>query len=434
MRKTLQLWAVVTGLLLVPAAWAVTSNLQLVGLAVHQETGREIYLGAIHVDRLVPPPEDLMQFTGTKAMEYRVVARRTSIRSLLGSILLQAELASGRSADAATARFIDVIMTRVQGSLYAGDALDIALNENNDTVAFLNGHELARSDAGEVFDYLLLGWLGEKGASADFRTTLLAPDIDESLLAAYRAHEASAERIATIGTWLAPASDTPPEPDAQLEPATLAAPADPIADNSIPAAETATDPVAQAETALPAPTQPASEATAAVATVATLDRAEPLPASITADQPEAPTPTDTRAANDVVQLAAISPQGSLLTPDPTLSQALSLAEYSQRLAEFNSMIMRKVYSSIRYPKSAVRRNLEGQLELDLHLNADGSLREAVVARGSGHKTLDAAAIRAAENAFASGALAGIDEVAISEYGSDNGQLTVPVPVSFKLME
>ena len=430
MRKTLQLWAVLTGLLLVPAAWAVTSNLQLVGLAVHQETGREIYLGAIHVDKLVPPPEDLMQFTGTKAMEYRVVARRTSIRSLLGSILLQAELASGQSADAATGRFIDVIMTRVQGSLYAGDALDIALNENNDTVAFLNGHELARSDSGEVFDYLLLGWLGEKGASADFRTTLLAPDIDESLLAAYQAHEASAERIATIGTWLAPASDTPPEPEAQLETATLTAPADPIADNTLPAAETAADPVAQ----LPAPTQPASEATAAVATVATLDRAESLPASITAAQPEAPTPTDTRAANDVVQLAAISPQGSLLTPDPTLSQALSLAEYSQRLAEFNSMIMRKVYSSIRYPRSAVRRNLEGQLELDLHLNADGSLREAVVARGSGHKTLDAAAIRAAENAFAGGALDGIDEVAISEYGSNNGQLTVPVPVSFKLME
>ena len=60
--------------------------------------------------------------------------------------------------------------------------------------------------------------------------------------------------------------------------------------------------------------------------------------------------------------------------------------------------------------------------------------EAVVARGSGHKTLDAAAIRAAENAFANDALDGIDEVAISEYESNNGQLTVPVPVSFKLME
>mgnify|MGYP001821234455 CR=1 FL=1 len=426
MKKTLQRWAVLTGLLMVPSAWAVTSDLQLVGLAVHQETGREIYLGAIHVDKLVPPPEDLTRFTGTKAMEYRVVARRTSIRSLLGSILLQAELASGRSADVATAGFVDVIMTRVQGSLYAGDALDITLNENNETVASLNGHELARSDTGDVFDYLLLGWLGETGASADFRTTLLAPDIDQSLLAAYRAHEPSAERVATIGAWLAP--ESPPEPE------TLVAATAPIADNAMLAADPATDPVAPAETALQFPAQATTEPTAAVATVAALDRAESMPASITEAQPEAPALTDNRIATDVVQLAAISPQGSLLTPDPTLSEALSLAEYSQRLAEFNAMIMRKVYSSIRYPKSAVRRNLEGHLELDLHLNADGSLREAVVARGSGHKTLDAAAIRAAESAFAGGVLDGIDEVAVSEYGGNSGQLTVPVPVSFKLME
>ena len=428
MKKTLQRWAVLTGLLMVPSAWAVTSDLQLVGLAVHQETGREIYLGAIHVDKLVPPPEDLTRFTGTKAMEYRVVARRTSIRSLLGSILLQAELASGRSADVATAGFVDVIMTRVQGSLYAGDALDITLNENNETVASLNGHELARSDTGDVFDYLLLGWLGETGASADFRTTLLAPDIDQSLLAAYQAHEPSAERVATIGTWLAP--ESPPEPEVQLEPETLAAATAPIADNAMLAADTATP----AETALQFPAQPTTEPTAAIATVAALDRAESMPASITEAQPEAPALTDNRIATDVIQLAAISPQGSLLTPDPTLSEALSLAEYSQRLAEFNAMIMRKVYSSIRYPKSAVRRNLEGHLELDLHLNADGSLREAVVARGSGHKTLDAAAIRAAESAFAGGVLDGIDEVAVSEYGGNSGQLTVPVPVSFKLME
>ncbi len=215
MTRKVHRWTLLLGLLLVPPAWAVTADLQLVGLAVHQETGREIYLGAIHADKLVPPPEDLMQFTGPKAMEYRVVARRTSIRSLLGSILLQAELASGRSADEPTAAFIDAIMSQVQGSLYAGDALDIALNVNDETVAYLNGHELARSTDGTVFDYLLLGWLGEKGASADFRATLLAPDIDESLLAAYRAHEASAERVAAIGTWLAP--EAAPAQDEPIE-------------------------------------------------------------------------------------------------------------------------------------------------------------------------------------------------------------------------
>ena len=90
-------------------ALAVSDDLRLVGLAVHQETGREIYLGAIHVDKLVPKPDDIQNFTGPKAMEYRVVARRTSIRSLLGGMLLQAELATGQPANEATASFIDSI-------------------------------------------------------------------------------------------------------------------------------------------------------------------------------------------------------------------------------------------------------------------------------------------------------------------------------------
>ena len=401
---------------MVPPAWAVTSDLQLVGLAVHQETGREIYLGAIHVDKLVPPPEDLMQFHGPKAMEYRVVARRTSIRSLLGSILLQAELASGRSTDEATARFVDAIMASVQGSLYAGDALDIALDGNDETVASLNGHELARSGSGEVFDYLLQGWLGEKGASADFRKTLLAPDIDASLLAAYRAHEASAERVTAIGAWLAP--------EAQPERDVVAEAGGPVAGTIEKAAEDSavTRAGAETETLLSA-----DEPVPAVATVAALGGGELIEAVVTEPPAQA-------AAQDAVRLAAISPQGTRLTPDRTLSQALSLADYSQRLADFNAMIIRKVYSSIRYPRSAVRRNLQGTLELDLHINADGSLRQAVVARGSGHNTLDAAAIRAAETAFEGVALGGVDEVAVSEYGNGDGQLTVPVPVSFRLME
>ena len=82
----------------------------------------------------------------------------------------------------------------------------------------------------------------------------------------------------------------------------------------------------------------------------------------------------------------------------------------------------------------MRRNLQGSLELDLHLNADGSLNEAVVVSGSGHNTLDAAAIRAAESAFSDSTLETIDSVAISEYSNPDGRLVVPVPISFRLTE
>ena len=430
MKKILKSWTLCAGLCAaISPAWAVSTDLQLVGLAVHQETGREIYLGAIHVDKLVPPPEDLMQFTGPKAMEYRVVARRTSIRSLLGSILLQAELASGSPASAPTAAFVDDILATVQGSLYAGDAFDVTLTVNDEAVASLNGHELARSSDGTVFDYLLMGWLGEKGASADFRAMLLAPAVDESLLAAYHAHEATSDRVAKIGTWVAPApvaaeSAAPVEespallPPSEGETLAVSSPDETVFDVSA-----------------------SSEDIAPVATVASLDRSEPLletapevsTDTAVSDPAESAVAAEAAAA-EPVQLAAITPQGSHIAPDPSLSQALSLADYSEQLAEFNTMIMKKVYAKIRYPKSAVRRSLQGNLELDLHLNPDGSLKEALVARSSGHKTLDQAAVRAADNAFEGSGLGDISPAASSEYSAEDGQMVVPVPISFRLME
>lgn len=431
MKKILKRWILYAGLCAaISPAWAVSTDLQLVGLAVHQETGREIYLGAIHVDKLVPPPEDLMQFTGPKAMEYRVVARRTSIRSLLGSILLQAELASGSPSSTQTAAFVDDILLRVQGSLYAGDAFDITLTENDEAIASLNGHELARSTDGTVFDYLLMGWLGEKGASADFRAMLMAPAVDESLLAAYHAHEASSDRVAAIGTWVAPVAPTA----AAVVNETPQAPVPAVSDeaNALANQSPVEDTVFNV---------PAADEGVAVATVASLDRAESLPEPVA--QPvldaELPDPAkldnaDAAAGTEPVQLAAITPQNSLITPDPTLSQVLSLAEYSEQLAEFNTMVMRKVYAEIRYPKSAVRRSLQGNLELDLHLNPDGSLKEVMVAQTSGHKTLDQAAVRAADNAFDDSGLGDINAAASSEYSAGNGQLVVPVPISFRLME
>ena len=136
---------------------AVDSDLYLAGLGLHQETGRNIYLGGIYLDREAPKPADLTETTGTRIMEYRVVARRTSMRSLLGGMLLQSEVATGTTPDQGTAEFVDDILAVVNTSLYAGDSLEIRLSDDNQTVALLNGHELARAKDKAVADYLWAG-------------------------------------------------------------------------------------------------------------------------------------------------------------------------------------------------------------------------------------------------------------------------------------
>ena len=136
-----------------------------------------------------------------------------------------------------------------------------------------------------------------------------------------------------------------------------------------------------------------------------------------------------------VQLALAAPaSAAIIEPELPDIARLDVVEYSQRLASFNNIVLRMVTEKIRYPKAAVRRSLQGNLELDLTLLDHGSLLAVNVGRSSGFDTLDEAAIRAARKAFRNRALDTIDPVARAEYEDDSGQLIVPVPVNFMLME
>jgi protein TonB len=407
------------------ALHAIGPDFRMVGLAVHQETGREIYLGAIHVDKMVPKPSDLVQASGPKVMEYRVVARRTSIRSLLGNILLQGELASGEAPGVKTAEFADMIMSSIQGSLYAGDSLEFLLTADDQTTASLNGYELARIDDGYVFDYLLRGWVGERGPSTAFRASILEDQVSPILLAAYDTHTASKERLAVVSTWRQPEK---PGPIAAEEPSVVAIDTDDRPEL-----------VAKIE-----PSEQQTSATIALvdAVVAAADLPQPEPAVTLPELDTSAAVTEHAVETttlEPVQLAMASPVSALGELKPAARDmndiaALDVMEYSQRLALFNSTVLRMVTVKIRYPKAAVRRGLQGSLELDLSLQEDGTLNEVVVGRSSGYKTLDQAAIRAANKAFKDSTLESMDPVALAEYGDGSGALIVPVPVNFILTE
>ena len=391
---------------------AVSSDLRMVGLAVHQETGREIYIGAIHIDRLVPRPDDLVVGSGPKLMEYRIVARRTSIRSLLGTMLLQGELASGERPSAEVSDFAATIMANIKASLYAGDALQLHLTADDQTIALLNGLELARTDSGYVFDYLLRGWVAERGPGTAFRSSLLAADIDASLLAAYQAHKWSPQRREQVAAWLAPsAEEVLPVNSADMQIETAAA-ASAVTVALVDDAAASAD-IPQPESAVAMPELSLAE-----------DPAAKVIKNVAEEVPMEP-----------VQLALAAPASApVIEPELPDIARLDVVEYSRRLASFNHVVLRMVTEKIRYPKAAVRRSLQGNLELDLTLLDDGSLAAVNVGRSSGFDTLDEAALRAARKAFKNRGLDNIDPVARAEYEDDSGQLIVPVPVNFMLME
>ena len=182
----------------------------------------------------------------------------------------------------------------------------------------------------------------------------------------------------------------------------------------------------------------ASAAAAAVAVESALPQT-PNPVQAEPDvmavaEPEPQTAPEAPAAEEPVQVASIAPLAGLEEATQEDMGAADMIQYSQRLAEFNTDLLRMVYGSVHYPKAAVRRGLQGTLELDLVLTEDGALRDVIIARSSGHKILDQAALKAAERAFKGETLAGIDAVVSEEYGNGGDSLVVPVPIKFILTE
>lgn len=430
-------------------------ELDLVGLAMHRETGRDIYLAALHAQQKPSNPADIATAGGERAMEFRIVARRTSIRSILGGILLQAELASDAPPSPATVEFANAILSSVQGSLYDGDTLTLRQTAGGNTEATIDGQAMASTPAAAVFDYFLSGWVGERGASTAFRNRLLSPDIDVDLRADYRALVPAPERIAAVRAWVAPAPEPTPEPAAPA----AKKPAAPVDDR-------AGEQVAAATQPRPAAAQPAAANHSTTETAAAADTATEVAADIEHDtaiaaiEPAASTPAPEPAAStDSTSLATTpstttpsiamarikpvlreenSPASALAEEtepaDPYGVASLSIIEYSQRLATFNSMVFRMVNSEIRYPRAAIRRGIQGNLELDVTLDAGGGLVEVAVARSSGHYMLDDSALRAAREAFEDTLGNPPDNVARAEYSNDSEQLVVPVPVNFVLTE
>lgn len=414
----------------------------LAGLGLHEETGRNIYLGGIYLDADKPGPSDLTQLSSPWAMEYRIIARRTSIRSLLGSMLLQSEVATGSSPNRVTTDFADAILSAVKTPLYAGDFLTIRLDDSGTTSALLNNHELARISDAAVANYLLLGWIGETGPSTTFRTDLLASAVNPSLLAILTGKTPSAEREAQIAAWFDPPRSYTAAAKTAID-APIPAPVAPkIADLTQQVADLATVSEDVLEAPISADTSLAANAPAPQAntridqSMSAVKTARPEPdkfALVTENiAPVIESKKATASTGELIQVASIAPVSSLLQSTSIDESSLGVQEYSRRLSLFHGSAVAMVYKKIRYPTRAVRRNLQGRVELDVTLQRSGELLTVAIAQSSGHQILDAAAVKAAEDAFSTGLPKSIDPVAVAEFGGDAGTLVVPIPVSFRL--
>ena len=284
-----------------------------------------------------------------------------------------------------------------------------------------------------------MGWVGARGPSTAFRSSILSTDIDSALLSIYRAHTASNERLAAIHNWDEPSKATPPTAAAPETTGTittvLEAPIE-LAPLSVatkaPKKTPATTEVLAEITLAPAQSVQSSTPETLAATTTLLAKAPPF-----SEAPKLP-PTEQAKSAEPVLLASLTPTREMLLPiekpftPETVTDTINVIDYSQKLSAFNTQVRLIVNSYLRYPKGAVRRSIQGTLELDLEVNKMGDIQDVVVARSSGHSMLDNSAMKAARRAFADTPFPDIGEVPVAEYSENGSTLIIPIPVSFIL--
>ena len=168
----------------------------------------------------------------------------------------------------------------------------------------------------------------------------------------------------------------------------------------------------QTEIAAPAATQPPeeppepelSDATPAQDAVAPLvAEAEEATAATekSRDRPEADRPSASELVTNSLKMATLSTEveRKLETrasrPKRTFVSASTREyKYAAYMEAWRAKVER--VGNLNYPEEARRRNISGQLVLDVALNPDGKINQITIRRSSGHKVLDDAAIRIVE--------------------------------------
>lgn len=192
-----------------------------------------------------------------------------------------------------------------------------------------------------------------------------------------------------------PAKATPPAPEpekAEPDPE----PAEVVEKMTV-ESETPQDPEPEAVAAEPKETQPIKQEKPASVTEAPETREKP----VRKKEETPPLPSATALLTNSFKIASLSAEvrrkldaKSKRPRRKFISANTKEYKYAAYMEAWRAKVER--VGNLNYPDEARKRNLSGNLILDVALNNDGSVREITVRRSSGHRILDDAAIRIVE--------------------------------------
>lgn len=258
------LFRVLISIFLILSCQLVRAEPMLNGIGVHQELGREVFIGALFSESLSNDADTLINNIQPMRMELKIVAPDGLTTRRFSRMWIEG-MAVNSKADVLTAQADNMVKFdgMFKGRFLNGDFISFTNTPGKGVDIAVNGVVLGNIKDNLFFSMLLSTWIGKIPLSSDYRDSLLkVGDVDASLRSRFNGINPNSARVAEIKSWGEPTqeeketkpTETPKDVIAQEKPTSVAKVDIPKLD--VPAIE-------KPALDIPAPSAPAKPATIA---------------------------------------------------------------------------------------------------------------------------------------------------------------------------
>jgi periplasmic protein TonB len=338
------------------------------GIGVHQELGREVFIGALFSESLSNDAETLINTNQPMRMELKIVAPDGLTTRRFSRMWIEGMAVNSKS-DALTAqadnmvKFDGLFKSRfmvndfIRFTNLPGKGVDIALN----------GILIGNIQDNAFFSMLLSTWIGKIPLSSDYRDSLLkVGDVDTGLRSRFDAIAPSSSRITDVKTWTSPSVDVkPPKPTEALA----------VKENPTPKA----DKLVVAKTDLPKLDVPKIE--------------KPILNIPATPTPQTEKPATASSASSLPAKSVAVASSTEIDEDEEDGPALTAQSLLARQFYVSDAI-KKIRGNTRYPQRALDRGQAGTLRVAIVIDRMGNILNTSLLESSKYELLNREALEA----------------------------------------
>lgn len=304
------------------------------GISVHQELGNEQFIGALYSETLSDNADTLVSSSVAKRMELKVVAAEGLAVRRFSRMWIEG-MAINNSSNLLTAQADNMVRFDglFKGRLQKNDHVVFSMTPGEGVSITINDVLLDNIGDDQFFQLLLSTWIGRVPLSSTYKSDLLKMgDVAANLRTRYEGIRPDPARNQEIAAWSAP------------------------------------EPVA-------------SSSSSSAATVVARSSAAPLPAArvelpVLAAQPALAVSSQAASSSAPAlppQMAVASPAAVEEEDEDEVQPALTAESLLARQFYVSDML-KKIRSSVRYPRRAQERNQEGGVRIAITVDQQGSIR------------------------------------------------------------